>query len=213
MIEQDESLGVEGNARLTGMTGAVLLVALAVEGFTVIDVRQMLVVHLFVGLLLVPVTLLKLGSTGWRFWHYYRGEERYRRKGPPHPVLRVLAPLVVLASVALLGTGVGLLIVGPAHSQPLRDIHQATFIAWFALMTVHVLGHLLETYHLGLADVRSTEGPRPTGAGARRGLVAASLLLGLGLGAASLHWNHDWRTQPRGRRDGRVVTAPPVSAP
>ena len=46
--------GVAGNARLTGVTAAVLLIALAIEGFTVIDVQQMIVIHFFVGLVLIP---------------------------------------------------------------------------------------------------------------------------------------------------------------
>ena len=179
-----------------------LLVALAVEGFTVIDVRQMIVVHLFVGLLLVPVTVLKLGSTGWRFWHYYRGEPAYRRKGPPHPVLRILAPLVVLATIALLGTGVTLLIVGPANGDSVRNIHQASFVVWVVLMTVHVFGHLLETGRLASKDWRRPAAQAVPRASARRGLVTASLVLGVALGLGSLGWNGAWKHRADRRQDG-----------
>ena len=59
--------GPNGNARLTGMTAIVLIVLLAVEGVTILFLRPLLSVHIFVGMLLIPPVLLKLVSTGWRF--------------------------------------------------------------------------------------------------------------------------------------------------
>jgi hypothetical protein len=53
-----------------------------------------------------------------------------------------MAPLVVLTSIAVLATGVALLFVGPGASGALRGLHKASFIAWIALMALHVLGHL-----------------------------------------------------------------------
>src|SRR5678816_553481 len=108
MTEHD---GVESNARMTATIGVVLLVALAVEGVTLLGVREMFTLHVFVGLFVVPVVCVKLATTGYRFFHYYRGTPAYRRKGPPHVVLRVAAPLVVVSTVALLGTGVVMLAV------------------------------------------------------------------------------------------------------
>jgi hypothetical protein len=70
-------------------------------------------------MLLIPPVLLKLGSTGYRFARYYSGSAPYVRKGPPHIALRVLAPGVVLTTLALFGTGVALLVGGP-HDGP-RD--------------------------------------------------------------------------------------------
>ena len=110
--------GVVANSRLTATVGAILFVALAVEGVTIYDVQAMFVLHAFVGLFLVPVALLKLCTTGYRFVKYYGHDPAYRRKGPPHPILRILAPLVVASTVALLGTGVALLAVGPATPTP-----------------------------------------------------------------------------------------------
>jgi hypothetical protein len=75
--------GVNGNARLTATVGAILLIALAVEGVTVFDVSGMFALHAFVGLLLVPVALLKTCSTGYRMVKYYCGNPEYRRRGPP----------------------------------------------------------------------------------------------------------------------------------
>jgi len=46
--------GTVGNERLTATTGAVLLVLLAVEGATLISIRSLLSVQVFVGMLLIP---------------------------------------------------------------------------------------------------------------------------------------------------------------
>ena len=65
----------------------------------------------------------------------------------------MLAPGVVLTTVALFGTGVALLFAGPP-SNTLVFAHKLSFIAWVALMTLHVLGHLLEVPRLALPDWR-----------------------------------------------------------
>ena len=49
-----------------------LLVLLAVEGVTILFLRPLLSVHIFVGMLLIPPVALKLGSTGYRFVRYYQ---------------------------------------------------------------------------------------------------------------------------------------------
>src|SRR5690348_12763567 len=134
--------GVLGNERLTATVATVLLVLLAVEGATLLDMRQYLNVHAFVGVLLIPVVGLKLASAGWRMLRYYLGAEDYVRRGPPHIVLRALvAPVVVLSTVFLFGTGVALLARDETHGQ-LVQLHQASFIVWVGAMSVHVLTRL-----------------------------------------------------------------------
>src|SRR5438876_7249041 len=106
--------GTEGNARLTGLTGLVLLVLLAVEGVTILAIRPLLSVHVFVGLLLIPPVALKLGATGYRMLRYYTRAAEYVRKGPPLLVMRlIVAPGLVAATVVVFATGVALLVVGP----------------------------------------------------------------------------------------------------
>lgn len=99
--------GVEGNEKLTAMTGALLLVGLAIEGFTILSVHQLLFWHFLIGLLLIGPVVLKIGSTMYRFVRYYTRSEPYVRKGPPAPVLRVLGPLVIASGAASLAAGVG----------------------------------------------------------------------------------------------------------
>src|ERR1700712_2968844 len=174
--------GVAGNARLTGAVAVALLVLLAAEGATVPFIGQLLGPHIFIGMLLIPPVLLKLGSTGYRFARYYTGNTAYLRKGPPNLALRVLAPGVVLTTLALFGTGVALLLAGPP-SKTLIFAHKLSFIAWVALMTIHVLGHVLEVPALALPDWRRS-GPREArlaGAGARAMALGAALLWGAAL--------------------------------
>ena len=133
--------GPAQNLRLTALTGVVLLVLLTVEGFTLISLRSMLSVHIFVGVLVVPVVLLKLGSTGYRFLRYYTHRADYVRAGPPSLPLRLLGPIVVLATLALLGTGLALIAVGPSSGSVLL-LHKASFLVWLGALGLHVLGHL-----------------------------------------------------------------------
>jgi hypothetical protein len=196
--------GVEGNARMTAVVGAVLLVALAVEGVTVTDVRQLFTLHVFIGLFVIPLVCLKLATTGYRFFHYYRGTAAYRRKGPPHPILRIASPVVIAATIALLGTGVVMLAVGPRHSDTWLTLHQGSFIVWVTVTTVHLLGHARETWRLTTAEARAT--PPVPRRGARSALVACSLAVGVLLGVASLGWTSAWKNDQRRHGDPAPVT-------
>src|SRR5919201_343918 len=125
MIAQriSSATGPAANERLTAGTAVALLVLLAVECVTIVFLRQLLPVHFFVGALLIPPVALKLGSTGYRFARYYLGSAPYVAKGPPHIVLRTIAPTEV------------------------------SFIVWVAFTGAHVLGHLLDLPRSVRADL------------------------------------------------------------
>jgi hypothetical protein len=186
--------GVAGNARLTGGAAVALLVLLAAEGLTIPFIGRLIGPHVFIGMLLIPPVLLKLGSTGYRFARYYTGSPPYRRKGPPSLPMRVLAPGVVLTTVALFGTGVALTPAGPEDGSPLMLLHKASFIAWFALMTVHVLGHILEVPSLAMPDWRRSGGREAAlaGSGLRLTLLGASVVAGLALALATISIADPW---------------------
>src|SRR3954452_10492668 len=170
---------VAGNGRLTAALGAVLLVLLAAEGATIPFIGQLRVEHILIGMVLIGPVAAKLATTGYRFARYYLGAPAYVRKGPPPLALRLLAPGLVFTTVALLGTGVALL---GGDGDQLVFLHQASFVAWFALMSIHVLAHIFELPRLALADWRRPPRgePRLGGAGARLGVVAGALALGSG---------------------------------
>jgi hypothetical protein len=181
--------GPEGNERLTGSTGALLLVLLAVEGLTVLSLRSLLSLHIFIGVLLIPPVLLKVASTGFRFIRYYMGDGPYVRKGPPALLLRALGPVIVVSSIVLLATGVALLVIGPGGG-PIRGIHKLSFIVLFAALAVHVLAYLRKLPVLATADWRRRT--RLAGASARRGLLLVALVAGLGFGGVAIAFDGPW---------------------
>jgi hypothetical protein len=185
--------GVAGNARLTGAVAAALLVLLAAEGATIPFIGQLLGPHIFIGLLLVPPVALKMASTGYRFARYYTHDEPYVRKGPPPTFLRLLAPGVVLTTLVLFGTGIALLFTGPP-SQTLIFAHKLSFIAWVALMSLHVLSHLLELPRLASADWRhhGSRAARLPGASLRAGVLGGAVGLGVVLGFLALSVGSAW---------------------
>ncbi len=165
---RDTTGGAEGNERLTAAAGAVLLVLFAAEGVTILAVRQLLTFHFFIGMLLIGPVVLKAGSTIYRFARYYTGVPDYRRKGPPAPLLRLLGPLVLGTSLAVIGTGVILGYAGSNASLWLF-LHKAAFVLWFGVMTIHVLAYTWRLPRLIGADLRG----RAAGAGRRAGAVLA----------------------------------------
>jgi hypothetical protein len=161
--------GPAGNARLTAWIGAVLLVLFLIELATLLDVTGLISWHVVVGVLLVPPALAKTGSTGWRIVRYYTRSPAYRRAGAPPMVLRVLGPLVVLGTLAVLGSGLALLALGPdASLSPFLSVlgyqisaltvHQASFVVWAVVTGLHALGRLVPATRLitGRAEVPGT---------------------------------------------------------
>jgi hypothetical protein len=177
--------GSDGNERLTAITGAILIVPLAVIGVTLLRLRPLLSVHLFVGLLLIGPILLKLGSTGYRFVRYYTRNPTYLRKGPPPTYLRLIAPLVVLTTVIVFASGVALLLIGPSSRGTLLPVHKISFIVWVALTAIHVLGHLPEVQRalFGGRDLRGAVFAGATGTkhDAREGRAGRALSLAAAL--------------------------------
>jgi hypothetical protein len=182
--------GVAANARLTAAVAVALLVLLAAEGATIPFIGSLLGPHIFIGMLLIPPVLVKLGSTGYRFARYYSHSPAYVRRGPPHLALRALAPGVVLTTIVLFGTGVALLVEGPP-SDTMRFAHKLSFFAWVALMSLHVLGHLLDLPRLAFADWRRG-GARIGGAWVRAATLAAALLAGVAVALLTLPLASPW---------------------
>lgn len=176
--------GVEGNSRLTGTIGLLLLLLLFAEGLTILSIRGLITFHVFIGLLLVPPIALKIVTTTYRFARYYTHARPYVRRGPPHPLLRLIGPLLIVTTVVLLGSGIWLLPVGPEKADLLLTVHKGSFVMWFGLTAMHVIGHVRETVVLAAEDWRRATLRRSArGRGARAGAVALTLVAGLALGA------------------------------
>ena len=181
--------GAIGNIRLTALAGAILLVLLAVEGATIPWIRPLLSVHIFVGMLLLGPVALKLASTGYRFARYYTGGREYVEAGPPMPLMRVLvAPVLVLSTLTLFGTGVGLL--ASPHRGLLLGLHKASFIVWFGACAIHVLVYVLRTFRRLLE-------PRVSGEAMRVAAAVSAIAVGVVIAAVTYRYASPWL-------DGRV---------
>lgn len=207
--------GPAGNARLTAWTGLLLLVLSVAELITLLDVRGLISWHIGIGVLLVPPALLKTGSTGWRIARYYTGHRTYVEAGPPPLLLRLLGPLVVIFTLAVLVSGVVLALIGPDNSRHVLTnifgqridgvtLHQAAFAAWAVVTGLHVLTRLVPALQLtvlpgGKGD--HVPGPR------RRGIaLALTLAVAAASAALVLGLSTDWRSEQG--RDHELTPAP-----
>ncbi len=203
----ERSGGAEGNERLTAITGAVLLVLLAVEGITILRIGRLLTVHFFIGMLLLGPVTLKGGSVIYRFYRYYTGSAPYRRKGPPAPLLRLLGPVIIALTACVFGSGVMLALVG--RQGPWLLLHKGSFVLWFCAMAIHVLAYLPRLPRLLAAEARGSAaaggGGRSAGGrhahrvatalggrGTRLALLTASLLAGLVIALLTVHLAGHW---------------------
>jgi hypothetical protein len=172
--------GPEGNATLTMATAAVLFVLLAALGVTVVHMGGLEHLHMVLGLLLIPPVLLKMASTGYRMVRYYTGARPYREKGPPALPLRMLAPVLVAATVVVFASGVVLLADGHKVGIVL-EVHKVSFIAWVALFGVHVLAYAPRVVRSLRTDWTAARRSAVPGAGLRATLVATTIGAGTAL--------------------------------
>ena len=191
-MEHRRSLGgVAGNEILTCAIAAVLTLLLLAEGVTLLRLGPLLIPHMFIGLVLVPLVLLKLGSTGYRFVRYYAKTPTYREKGPPLLPLRLMAPILVAATLGVFATGVALLAIGH-KSDTLLLLHKATFIAWGIVFAIHFLTYLPRVLRSLRDDWSAARRHAIGGAGLRAMLVASALGSGFALALALLPTIDSW---------------------
>jgi hypothetical protein len=183
----------DGNERLTAAVGVLLLVPVAAEvGTVLLGVHTFMSWHVFVGLALIPVIVLKLASTGWRFVRYYTRSPAYVEHGPPQLAMRLLAPLFVVATVVLFGSGVAM---GLLHGQSLqlaRRLHGPASVIWLLLLGVHVLVYLGRALRRTADDVLPVERRPVRGKTARLYGLSIAIVGGLLLGAALVPAQHRW---------------------
>ena len=183
-----------GNERLTAMTGAVLLLLFLAECLTLLNIGNLLTLHIFLGMLLLGPVGLKIGSTLWRFTRYYTGSAAYVRKGPPALLQRVTGPFVILTTVAVLGTGVMLVVEGPGNGN-WGQLHHLTFLIWAVVMVIHLASYVPKLPRMlsGRADhARHVLAARST----RWLLLCGSLVAGLALAFATYHLSAKFGQQP-----------------
>jgi hypothetical protein len=187
--------GAGGNERLTALTGAVLLILLAVECYTIFRIGRLLTLHVFLGMLLLGPVTLKAASVIYRFARYYAGSAPYRRKGPPAPLPRVIGPVIVLLTACVFGSGIMLAVAGPSYRPPSEwlTVHRISFIAWAFFMAIHVLAYAWRVPGLLAAEARGRRAMAVLGGrGTRLALLVASLLAGLVIALLTVHLAGRW---------------------
>jgi len=192
-MERVRSLGgVEGNEILTSLSAAFLTVLLIAEGITILQLGPLLVPHMVIGLMLIPLVGLKLGATGYRFLRYYTHAPAYREKGPPLLPLRLLAPILVAATIGVFATGVALLLDG-RKSDTLLFLHQASFVVWGAAFGIHFLAYLPRVLRSLRDDWSARRRQAVGGAGLRATLLGTAMGSGLILALALLPTVDAWQ--------------------
>jgi hypothetical protein len=178
-LPAQRSGGAEGNERLTAITGAVLLILLLIECYTILSIGRLITLHVFLGMLLLGPVTLKAVSVIYRFARYYTGSAPYRRKGPPALLLRVIGPVIVLLTACVFGSGIMLVVTGPSYGPPTGwlEIHRLSFIAWACVMVIHVLAYVWRLPRLLAGEARGVSGSASE-TGVREGARRAAEVLG-----------------------------------
>jgi hypothetical protein len=184
------TLGAEGNERLTAWAGAALLIGLAAEGVTLLNVHWWLTAHMLIGIALLPPVAVKAGSTMYRFARYYTSSPAYVRKGPPRPLLRILGPFLLLNTAFILLSGVAIPLAGSYRHQ-VEGLHKLSFWTWAAFFAVHVLAYVWRLPGLLIADLAGRGTFRST-AFQRIVVVAVSAATGMALALVLMPWVRDW---------------------
>src|ERR1017187_1335433 len=155
------------NARLVAMTGLALLVLLPLPYVTALSLEQLWRVHYFSALLLIPLLFVKLAGTGWRALRYYMGDKGFREDGPPHPMPRLTAPLLVVSTAVLFVSGV-VMMLGVSRFGTWSTIHNGAAIIFTGALGLHLLAHLWDTPAEVAADLVPSRVAAPVRVGGSR---------------------------------------------
>jgi hypothetical protein len=92
--------------------------------------------------------------------------------------LRVLGPVLLVTTLVMIGSGIGLVVTGPI--QPFLLVHVFGALVWLPLTAVHSLAHWLQVPRRLADDWRDGRGSRSRrGRGLRLGVNLGALLLGV----------------------------------
>lgn len=107
--------------------------------------------------------------------------------------------------------------LGPSSMrQELLLVHKAMFILWLGAMTIHVLGHFVETMQLATTDFYWRTRSQVRGAGKRQWALATSLCIGVLLAVAVTPKVGPWLAEAQHGRPGQATAVhppPPATGP
>jgi len=179
---------------MIALVGTVLLVLIGVEIIIAADMRALMPIHIFVGVVLTFPLFMKMGSVGYRFLRYSTGSPAFVQKGPPRLEMRLLAPLLLLASLSLVASGITLALLGPptAFSVCVLRLHALSVICWLPLVALHVGTYIWRVPRLLLADWQKHSTRWVPGRGWRYGGTLVALLAGTGAAALFFPFAASW---------------------
>ncbi len=148
---------VTAGARFSALFGVTLLVIFVFELLTVPFIAGAVGIHIIIGLVAVPLVLVKLATAAYRFTRFYAGDTEFVSAGPPWLPLRILAPLLVASTVLVIGSGIELVVAGPLSFSDtfLGAAHTLVSLIWFFLLALHALAYYLRSYHSARKDFQS----------------------------------------------------------
>lgn len=179
------TVAVAGNLILTSHAGLVILFLLVLLYFTGLEFAPLRGVHVGLGFALIPILLVKLGSTGWRAVNYYFDRDPYRAAGPPWLLPRIMALPLTLCAVAATISGVVLWATGTDHGT-WATVHIYAVISLAVVVAVHLAIYTRKAFR---ASTRSLEEPKTT---RQERVMVWALLVALVVGAAAVGLEPTW---------------------
>ena len=154
-----------------------LFVLILAELVTTTNLRRLESEHIFLGILLAGPLVVKLCSTGYRFFRYYTKSPEFVKSGPPNIVLRVLAPFLVVITILVFISGFGLVFGGGINEELFLEIHAVSVSLWLPLLAVHIYAYIRKAAGQIAYDWSSKSKYRVPGREGRLGLNITALIL------------------------------------
>lgn len=175
--DKKKAYPVDRNERMTAIAGALLFVFILAELIITASLDGLTTEHIFVGILLSGPLVVKMFSTGYRFFRYYTKSAEFVRSGPPNIILRVLAPFLVLTTILVFISGYGLAF---GHDDKLFGKIHATFVTlWIPLVAVHAYAYIRKVPALIARDWSSDPKRLVPGRNTRLAINFVGLLIGV----------------------------------
>ena len=179
------SVSVASNLILTSHAGLVILFFLVLLYFTGLEFAPLRGVHFGLGFALIPILLVKLGSTGWRAVNYYFDRDPYRAAGPPWLLPRIMALPLTLCAVLATISGVVLWATGTDRGT-WATVHIYSVIALAVVVVVHLAIYTRKAFR---ASTRSFEETKTT---KQERIMVWALLVALVVGSAAVGLEPTW---------------------
>lgn len=175
--DENEPFQIERNKRITAIAGTILFIFIMAMLVITANLDQWRSEHIFVGILLCGPLVVKMSSTGYRFFRYYTKSPEFVKSGPPNILLRLLAPFLVVFTILVFISGLGLAFGGHAYERLFHQIHTVSVTLWLPLLGVHIYAYIRKAAGLIKNDWTNKPKYRVPGRQRRIGINVAAFIL------------------------------------